>query len=82
MYNNCIWDMWNWFYIYKTSSFIALGCCDLGIQVLSSRWLGWVRQGMHTEFWWGNVLENVQLEDSEDGRITLRRILGKSVEKM
>jgi hypothetical protein len=28
---------------------------------------------MHIEFWWGNLLENVPLEDPEgDGRITLR----------
>jgi hypothetical protein len=32
---------------------------------------------MHTEFWWGNILRNVSVEDREaDGRKTLRRILG------
>jgi hypothetical protein len=25
------------------------------------------RQGMHTEFWWGNLLNNVQLEKRDVG---------------
>jgi len=33
---------------------------------------------MHTEYWWGNLLENVLLETRErDERMILRRILGR-----
>jgi len=28
-------------------------------------WLGWVSQGMRTEFWWGNLFKNVCLEHRE-----------------
>jgi hypothetical protein len=33
------------------------------------------RQERHTEFWCGDLIENVHLE--EDGRITLRWVLGR-----
>jgi hypothetical protein len=33
-----------------------------------------VKNGLHTELWWGNVLEGVHLEDDEGGKITLRWI--------
>jgi hypothetical protein len=36
-----------------------------------------VRHGMHTELWFENLLENSDMEDREDRRITLRRIFGK-----
>lgn len=32
-------------------------CCGMGI------WLVWDRDGMLTDFWWGNFLENARLED-------------------
>jgi hypothetical protein len=33
---------------------------------------------MHTEFWWGKLLENIHLEErKEDGRITLSWIFRK-----
>jgi hypothetical protein len=36
--------------------------------------LGWWRQGTHTEFWFGNLLANVQLDDRKgDGKITEKR---------
>jgi hypothetical protein len=35
-------------------------------------YLGCIQQGMHTQFWCGNLLEETQLEDQErDWRITL-----------
>jgi len=40
----------------------------------SSEW----GQGIHTEFWWGNLLEEYHFQGREaDGRLTLREILGK-----
>jgi hypothetical protein len=35
------------------------GYCVLGM------WEEWVRQRMHEEFWWGNVMENFYLEGAE-----------------
>jgi hypothetical protein len=36
------------------------------------------KQRIHTEFWWGNLLENVYLENQEgDGRVASRWIVGK-----
>jgi hypothetical protein len=35
-------------------------------------------KGIHTEFWWGNVLENIHVKDlEEEGIIILRCILGR-----
>jgi hypothetical protein len=46
-------------------------------------YVGWGWQGMHTEFWYRNLLENVQLEGREGyGRITLRFVLWKYVVRM
>jgi hypothetical protein len=36
------------------------------------------RQGMQTQFWWGNLLKNCHLEGEKgSGRIALSRMLGK-----
>jgi len=42
----------------------------------------WGRQGMHTKFWWGNLLANVQLKYWEDARKTLRWMLGRQALRM
>jgi hypothetical protein len=54
------------------------------IQVLKERmkWVGhvalWVREEVHTGFWWGNLRERDHLEDPNvDGRIILRWIFRK-----
>jgi hypothetical protein len=37
-------------------------------------------QGVHTEFWWGSLLENVNFEKEDgDGGVILRRNLRKCV---
>jgi hypothetical protein len=40
------------------------------------------RQGMYTEFWWGNFLENGFLEHEGNQRITVKWILGKWMVKI
>jgi hypothetical protein len=48
-----------------------LGSCDG-----TGMWLGWGIKGMHTAFWWEDILENVLVEDWEgDGNIVSRGIL-------
>jgi hypothetical protein len=38
-------------------------------------WIGWGKQLMPTEFWWGNLFGSTKIGDQEtDVRITLRRI--------
>jgi hypothetical protein len=37
---------------------------------------------MHTEFWWVNLFENVQLEERGDEWITFKCILGRQVARL
>jgi hypothetical protein len=45
---------------------VLLGLCIVercsGMEI----WLVWDRDGMHTDFWWGNVLVNARLENRLD----------------
>jgi len=44
-------------------------------------WLAWGRQGIHTDFWMGNLLTNVHWENrEEDGGITLSCMLRRGDE--
>jgi len=43
-----------------------LGQWNVGSYDELGMWLGQERQGMHTEFWWGKLLENGHLKIKKD----------------
>jgi hypothetical protein len=57
----------------KTNLAVILKSRGRGLDVQ----LGWRKQEIYTEFWWGNLLDSKYLEDQErDGRIS-KWILGR-----
>jgi len=49
-----------------------IGQWNLRYYSVREMWKGLSRQGLHLNVWRQNILENVQLEDREDGSITFK----------